>query len=168
MHPTAQLGRAFQVNLSFQVSSPSLFHCQSVTKGHEKAWWYSEGYKGASLGGSLVNLALWLTSYLLYYFPKNLITFNEIWHMIKSIKIYFDSFCSSTTLKQNGDHKRLPKRHILASRPDREEGRRQATASLQMGCPAARLAIRPGGTSDPAQASLFPTLSVGSIVNSHY
>ena len=37
MHHTAQLGRAFQVSLSFQVSSPLLFNCQSVTKAGEKA-----------------------------------------------------------------------------------------------------------------------------------
>lgn len=79
--------------------------------------------KGTGLGGSLVNLAPWLTSYLLYNLPRNLLTFYEIWHMLKGIMIYSGSFCSSDTLKQNGDHKRFSKRYILGSRHDGEETR---------------------------------------------
>lgn len=46
-------------------------------------------------------------------------------------------------------------------------GRGQGAVSLQVGYPAASVAIRPGGPPGPGQANLFPTLSVGSMVSGH-
>lgn len=55
--------------------------------------------------------------------------------------------------------------HIPGARQHGEEAERPGTAGLQVGCPPARLGVRPLGTPGSAQAGLLPALSVGSVVS---